>query len=80
MTYSTLNEANDNQSRITTIPSKETQPKKLLTDDSYNKIRSVQNTIQDETDMIPALRKIVNELITDENLKHVTDKLIQDYQ
>ena len=48
----------------------------LLSDTAFELVREAQERIKEETDMLPTLRKLVNELITKDSVRHLTDRLI----
>jgi hypothetical protein len=54
-----------------------TQKRFLLTDESYQLLRSAQQSINNETDVTPTLRKMVNCLITEESVESLAVKLIE---
>lgn len=56
----------------------ETNDKKttLLTDETFNILRSAQRRIQEETDFSPSLRLLINDVINDESVNQTTNRLI----
>lgn len=49
----------------------------LLSDTAFDLLREAQERIKEEIDMLPTLRKMVNELITKETVTQLTDRLIR---
>jgi hypothetical protein len=52
----------------------------FITDQNFNLLKECQLEIYKATDLTPSMRKIVNELITEENLRKVKSKLISIYK
>lgn len=52
--------------------------KYLLSDESFNLLKNVQEKVNEATDVIPSLRKLINMLVTKENLDILTKKLIDE--
>jgi hypothetical protein len=48
----------------------------FITDENFLLLKQCQNTIFEKTEVSPAIRKIVNELISVENLEKVKSKFI----
>ncbi len=49
----------------------------LLTDESYQRLRNLQQRIFEATELSPSLRKLINALVTDEALENVSNRLIK---
>ena len=54
--------------------------KYMISNEKFLLIKQYQQAISEITDASPTLRKIVNELITIENLEIVKEKLVKHYQ
>jgi hypothetical protein len=63
----------------TTQSSKETTETKqhLINDEKYNLLKECQNAIYVATESSPSMRKIINELIMEENLQKIKSKFIR---
>lgn len=48
----------------------------LITDEKFQLIRQCQQIIFEATESSPSIRKLINELITEENLQKITTKFI----
>ena len=48
----------------------------LITEEKFQLLRQCQQAIFTETESSPSIRKIINELITDENLQKIKSKFI----
>lgn len=48
----------------------------LITDEKFNLLKECQNAIYVATESSPSMRKIINELITEENLQKIKVKFI----
>ncbi|MCK4870689.1 MAG: hypothetical protein KAS93_06240 [Gammaproteobacteria bacterium] len=55
----------------------EEKRKFLLTDESYQKLRDLQQRIYEATELSPSLRKLINALITDESLENLRSNLMK---
>lgn len=53
--------------------------KRLLTDEVFTKLRETQQAINYETDITPNLRKLINEIMSDDNINKAKDNLIKRY-
>ncbi len=49
----------------------------LLTDESYQRLRNLQQRTFEATELSPSLRKLINALVTDEALENVSNRLIK---
>ncbi|MCD6040264.1 MAG: hypothetical protein K0S27_1664 [Gammaproteobacteria bacterium] len=49
----------------------------LISDEKFSLIRKCQQIILESTESSPSIRKIINELITEENLQKITSKFIE---
>ena len=54
--------------------------KYLLTDASFGLLREAQQKISDVTEVMPSLRKLINELINEKSVDDVTTRYIELYQ
>ena len=54
----------------------EEKRKYLLTDENFQRIKDVQREIFEKTEISPSLRKLVNSLITKEEIENLKQKLI----
>ena len=52
----------------------------LLAEETFEAFKKVQREILDKTDISPSIRKMVNMIITEEEINNVKDKLILKYQ
>lgn len=48
----------------------------LLSTEAFELLRKAQDRIKDKTDMLPTLRKLVNELITEDHVNEVCERMI----
>lgn len=48
----------------------------LLSNEAFELLRKAQDRIKDKTDMLPTLRKLVNELITEDHVNEVCERMI----
>jgi hypothetical protein len=63
------------------LPNRNNEGKQhFITDQNFNLLKECQLEIYKSTDLTPSMRKIVNELITEENLLKVKSKLISIYK
>lgn len=69
----------ETQSAENNIIDHEVKPKYFLTEESFNLLRQAQQVINEKTEIFPSLRKLVNELVTEQNVKQVINKLISNY-
>ena len=53
--------------------------KRLLDNQTYENLRAAQQKIQEKTDLTPNFRKMINLILTEENINLMTDTLIQQY-
>jgi hypothetical protein len=51
--------------------------KRLLNDEKYYMLQQCQKSIYQATESTPTIRKIINELITEENLQKIITKFIE---
>jgi len=49
----------------------------LINDENFLLVRKCQQVIFEKTESSPSIRKIINELITEENLQKITTKFIE---
>ena len=49
----------------------------LLSDESYALLNNAKQKIKNETEVSPTLRKMINDLITSENVEKLTNELIR---
>ena len=73
----------DTDHKISTNNEKSEQNKKetktnryLLTDESFERLRKAQQKVQEETELTPSLRKLINRLVTAEAVDKATKSLI----
>lgn len=52
----------------------------LITEENYQQLRQVQQAVYQATEMSPKIRKLLNALITEENLMKLTQQLIERYR
>lgn len=52
----------------------------LITEENYQRLRQVQQAVYLATEMSPKIRKLLNALITEENLTQLTKQLIERYR
>jgi hypothetical protein len=69
---STTNETNSNENNET--------KQHFISEEKFQVLRQYQQRIFLETHVSPTVRKIIHELITQENLEQVTQKLIKQFQ
>lgn len=62
---------------VETQKNDESIKKFLLTDESFKILTSAQSKIKDVTETTPTLRKLLNELVTQEYVDKLTDKFIK---
>lgn len=72
-------EIQSTQSAENNVIDQEVKPKYFLTEESFNLLRQAQQVINEKTEIFPSLRKLVNELVTEHNVKQVINKLISNY-
>jgi hypothetical protein len=61
----------------TQISNETTETKQhLINDEKFNLLKECQNAIYVATESSPSMRKIINELITEENLQKIKSKFI----
>ncbi len=53
--------------------------KYLLNDEVYKLLRSAQEEIRELTDITPSIRKLINELVTENNVDKVKERLIKTF-
>ncbi len=56
------------------------QKQYLINEDKFQKLKQIQKEIFINTDLSPSIRKIINELITEENLEHIKLKFVSLWQ
>ena len=49
----------------------------LLTQENFERLIQVQRTIEQTTEMRPTFKKLINGLVTEDTLKTLTERLIQ---
>ena len=50
--------------------------KYMLTDENYQKLRNLQQQVYEATELSPSMRKLINALITDEDLSNLYSQLM----
>jgi len=67
----------NNENAMTTNDFDNKEVKKyLLSDESFNLLRSSQEKIKQETDVIPSFRKLINTLVNPESVEKLTRRFI----
>ncbi|MCE3238671.1 MAG: hypothetical protein K0R24_1652 [Gammaproteobacteria bacterium] len=56
---------------------KSTKKKRLISDTKFALMRQYQQVIFDATESLPSIRRIMNEIITEENLQKIATKFIE---
>ena len=52
-------------------------PKFLLTDDTFNRLRHAQETIQQETGFTPTFKKLINDIVNETAINELTNRYIE---
>ncbi len=52
----------------------------LINEDKFQQLKQFQQTVFKLTEFSPSIRKIINELITEENLEHMKSKFVSLWQ
>jgi hypothetical protein len=69
------------ESSETAIDNEPTETRKfLLTEETFENFKKVQHEILDKTEISPSIRKMVNMIITKEEIDKVKEELILKYQ
>lgn len=55
------------------------EQKFFINEDNFQRLRQVQQAIFETTGVSPSIRKLVNSLITEENLCHIKMKLVSQF-
>lgn len=61
----------------TTLSSQDQERDHLLSNENYEKLRSMQREIESETQVIPTFKKIINLLFKDDVLDDVKSELVE---
>ena len=55
---------------------KNEEPRHLITDENFQQLKELQQRIYERTEMSPSVRKLINLIITQENLNNVEQSLL----
>ncbi len=67
----------DNHEHQNTI---EKEKQYFITEENFQRLQKIQGEIYQKTEVSASVRKLVNSLITEENLTQVKDKMIEKYR
>ncbi len=71
-------EAIEKEISVTTQESNNEEIRKfLLSDESFTLLRSAQEKIKQETEVVPSMRKLINVLVNPESVKNLTQRFIE---
>jgi len=71
---------NDENAMTTNNSDNEEIKKYLLSEESFNLLRSSQEKIKQEIDLIPSFRKLINMLINPESIEKLTQRFIDKFK
>lgn len=71
---------NDEIEMTTGESGSEEAKKYLLSNESYDLLRSAQDKIRQETDIVPSFRKLINILVNPESVEQLTQRFIERFR